>query len=164
MLCILTSFRVLRSPKSWSKWFEMNKKRWKRLKKSISTSFRVRVAPKSCSKYTTPRLVKFVTNFLPISLYVIFFRNFLPPIDVLGLEWESNLSVTCWTSFHDVSHWNQPWRKSSHMSSSQRKCINANPVFWVLLSWGKVLGSLDLCLIARETTRLEEGLLLPCWL
>ena len=31
--------------------------------------------------------------------------------------------------------------------------MNANPVFWVPISWGKVLEHLNLCLIARETTR-----------
>ena len=40
---------------AWNHWkrFEMNKKGWKRLKKSSLTSFRVHVAPKSWSKYTT---------------------------------------------------------------------------------------------------------------
>ena len=41
--------------KMWNhrKRFKMNKKGWKRLKKSVSTSFQVCTAPKSWSKYTT---------------------------------------------------------------------------------------------------------------
>ena len=70
LLCILTSFRVLRQPKSWSKhflgavfnlisavkslkMFELKEKVWKQPPKSVLTSFWVSTAPESWSKYTT---------------------------------------------------------------------------------------------------------------
>ena len=51
-------FRLFWWFQPWNHWkrFEMNKKGWKRLKKSSSTSFWVRAATKSWSKYTTYKL------------------------------------------------------------------------------------------------------------
>ena len=43
--------------------------------------------------------------------------------------------------------------KPISLSVPNQKFIYANPVFWVPVSWGKMFGSLDLCVIARETTR-----------
>ena len=50
-----TRFWRFRTYKDWKR-FKMNKKCWKRLKKSSWTSFQVRAAPESWSKYTTAEL------------------------------------------------------------------------------------------------------------
>ena len=97
MLCISTSFWVLSATKSWSKhffcsfsdifcWFEpwnhwkrfeMNKKGWRRLKKSVSTSFCVHAAPKSWSKYTT--LVCLFSSFPTAKLIVDYYCFYCGP-------------------------------------------------------------------------------------
>ena len=44
---ILTSFWVLRAPKSWSNYFKKNKKGWKRLKKVVQPAFGCAQHPKA---------------------------------------------------------------------------------------------------------------------
>ena len=74
VLCILTSFQVLRAPESWLKFFfqpfstfflnfkcfliNFCLKSLKRAQKNISTSFRVCASPEIWSKYTTSGLVE----------------------------------------------------------------------------------------------------------
>ena len=67
---------------TWNHWkkFEINKKGWKRLKKSSSTSFWVFAAPKSGSKYLTKYTTRYVwmISYFKIGTHFSYFISELP--------------------------------------------------------------------------------------